>query len=328
MIQALHDLIMVANTLNSGGAWVIWLSLLLLAFHVLPSRPYCYYPNGDRTTLDFPCSDGSEESACCGNGHACLSNGLCMKTEIVDSPDGYQFARGSCTDANWRSPNCPLFCANTGGMYRVCDLNTCLAGASVYADRRVPDVLDGGQGVVKCEKSGVDSYCCGGEDCDCESGHNTISFNGIPSILTTIGVTSTSATSTSPSSISATTFDATSSPDRNPQSTQTNQSPPVAESTGDSITPTSNSSPSNTGLKIGLGVGISLGIIVVALGCYIIWRKLRQRRNAPDPAWQSTEYPVQEKIGGEPPPTYHMVPQELAEDPEPKELSATTDPKP
>ena len=180
----------------------------------------------------------------------------------------------------------------------MCDLNVCLLGASVYADRRVADVLDGGQGIDKCEKSGVDSYCCSGGDCDCESGHNTISFNGLPSTLTIIGVTSTSAASTSPSLISPTPSIAESSLDGNPSSTQTTQSPPVAESTSNPVSPTSKSSPSNTGLKVGLGVGVSLGIIVVALGCYIIWQKLRQRRNAPDPAWQSTEYPVQEKIGG------------------------------
>jgi hypothetical protein len=64
----------------------------------------CYYPNGIEAN-DFSCDPDAEESVCCsgGLGTVCLSNKLCI------GADGNTL-RGSCTDKNWASPECAMFC--------------------------------------------------------------------------------------------------------------------------------------------------------------------------------------------------------------------------
>ncbi|KAK4658753.1 hypothetical protein QC762_104320 [Podospora pseudocomata] len=66
----------------------------------------CYYPGGGESLDDAPCDPDAEVSVCCGrfsSGGGCLSNKLCMGI------DG-RMSRGSCTDKNWLSPECPNFC--------------------------------------------------------------------------------------------------------------------------------------------------------------------------------------------------------------------------
>lgn len=64
----------------------------------------CYYPNGKVAEPDFPCDVNAEVSVCCGGrGTQCMSNRLCQ------DPDG-RVIRGSCTDKNWLSPECGLYC--------------------------------------------------------------------------------------------------------------------------------------------------------------------------------------------------------------------------
>lgn len=72
------------------------------------------------------------------------------------------------------------------------------------ADEVSPDDVAGGEGVQKCANSGVDSYCCiDGGGCDCASGTSTLRFQGTPSVITTIRVTSTSSSSISTTSSSS-----------------------------------------------------------------------------------------------------------------------------
>ena len=96
--------------------------LLLLVLLVLRMvEATCYFPDGETIPRqDTPChSEG--ESTCCGAGYACLSNNLCMLTEHVANVASEQstYVRGSCTDRDWRSPNCPNFCVTpSDGDYR------------------------------------------------------------------------------------------------------------------------------------------------------------------------------------------------------------------
>jgi len=62
----------------------------------------CYYPNGDTSPNDSPCS--TEGGACCPLNWECLSNGLCY----LEQEDYYE--RHSCTDKNWDDENCPNLC--------------------------------------------------------------------------------------------------------------------------------------------------------------------------------------------------------------------------
>ncbi|OQO02662.1 hypothetical protein B0A48_12191 [Cryoendolithus antarcticus] len=98
------------------------LSLLLL----IPSRALaenCYYPNGDLSTIDYPCS--SDGGACCPLNWRCLSNGLCYLEN-----ENY-FERHTCTDKNWGS-SCPDFCTYNG-------------------------TAPGNEAILQCDD---DTYCC------------------------------------------------------------------------------------------------------------------------------------------------------------------------
>lgn len=89
----------------------MWMtSVVLVAYLLVPcfQRVYatsCYYPDGT-LSKDVPCSSGAD-SACCGSGAICLSNGLCLSTV---QPFG--LSRGSCTDPSYKIKECTKLCTN------------------------------------------------------------------------------------------------------------------------------------------------------------------------------------------------------------------------
>ena len=66
----------------------------------------CYYPNGDLSTSDGPCSS-EPGAACCPLNWQCLSNGLCY----LEAQQYY--GRYTCTDKSWSSEQCPSFCTDS-----------------------------------------------------------------------------------------------------------------------------------------------------------------------------------------------------------------------
>jgi hypothetical protein len=66
------------------------------AWHAL-----CYYPSGDVSPDDTPCSAAG--GACCPKDWDCLSNGMCYSEEK-------HHERHSCTDQNWSDARCPYIC--------------------------------------------------------------------------------------------------------------------------------------------------------------------------------------------------------------------------
>ncbi|KAL4924694.1 uncharacterized protein BDV17DRAFT_207180 [Aspergillus undulatus] len=66
-------------------------------------RP-CYFPEGNLAPNNVPCS-GERYTSCCGYQDICLSNGLCLATEVQP----YVISRGACTNQNWDS-GCPEYC--------------------------------------------------------------------------------------------------------------------------------------------------------------------------------------------------------------------------
>jgi hypothetical protein len=69
---------------------------------------------------DTPCYSTSGASLCCGQGFACLANGICQVTSFarVSDPDlnkQINYCRGSFTDQTWSSSSCPQF--STGTQY-------------------------------------------------------------------------------------------------------------------------------------------------------------------------------------------------------------------
>jgi hypothetical protein len=76
--------------------------VVLLASCLQAQAQTCYYPNGDPSPDDLPCS--TKGGACCPVNWECFSNGLCFL------PAEHYYERHSCTDQSWNDPNCPNVC--------------------------------------------------------------------------------------------------------------------------------------------------------------------------------------------------------------------------
>ena len=75
---------------------------------ILPRIVYgqtCYYPNGDISTSDYPCSS-DVDGLCCPLNWQCLSNGLCY----LENEQYY--GRYTCTDRTWSATGCPEICTD------------------------------------------------------------------------------------------------------------------------------------------------------------------------------------------------------------------------
>lgn len=68
----------------------------------------CYYPSGNKQTVDRPCDNSVSESHCCGVNDICLTNGMCFQLGDV-----LLVTRGSCTDQSWSSSACPRECSDS-----------------------------------------------------------------------------------------------------------------------------------------------------------------------------------------------------------------------
>ena len=108
----------------------------------------CYYPNGDLARDDQACDSTKSTSSCCGQGYACLSNGLCSKTSFTKDNIGDKYGRGSCTDRKWGS-GCPNYCV----------------------DPKI-DIMDGGTGLAVCPTAANKFYCMNSQNTtvNCASG--------------------------------------------------------------------------------------------------------------------------------------------------------------
>ncbi|KAK4044206.1 hypothetical protein C8A01DRAFT_31814 [Parachaetomium inaequale] len=228
------------------GAWILILSLAA-SWHWPGAEAACYYPSGRVSPNDTPCRDDTTHATCCGQGYACLTNGICQATgEELAKPGATEFVS-----------SCPLFCIEED-----------------------VDFLDGGSGIAKCGNTTDDLYIClnsrSAQDASCEERRKVLYFPGTPSAITTVGVTprttasSTSTTTTAPSS-SPTSETASSTS----QGRSTSTSSGRGESTGTSETPVpaDDTSSSNLGAIIGGAVGGTVAVALAVLGGWLLARK-------------------------------------------------------
>ena len=82
------------------------LALLLPLTQAATSSSSCYYPSGNLApSNDVPCNTNTDgHSACCSEGVACLSSGLCFDNGLV--------SRGSCTDSDYADEACASACTD------------------------------------------------------------------------------------------------------------------------------------------------------------------------------------------------------------------------
>ncbi|CAG7555047.1 unnamed protein product [Fusarium equiseti] len=217
----------------------------------------CYYPNGDEAN-DFPCDPKAKESVCCsgGLGTTCLSNKLCI------GADGNTL-RGSCTDKNWVSPECAMFCLG--------------------ADR-------GGTDLISCSNvTGSDaSFCCDHNPNCCNSGVGR--FNVLPSnpevwatwdrkateyaVVGTVFIgesTTTAASATSDTSSLVTYTTSASITTASEASSSSSHAP-------DSTTSTEGAPGMSIGAKAGIGAGIGAGAVLAVAVVYLLWKMRRNKK--------------------------------------------------
>ncbi|KAK2774231.1 hypothetical protein CKAH01_13196 [Colletotrichum kahawae] len=241
--------------------------ILIFSFSSVFIEAACYYPNGSIAPNDTPCRDDTAESTCCGQGYACLSNGMCQATGSELQKDGAtELVRGACTDRSWRSSSCPLFCINPE-----------------------TDNVGGGIGVARCQGTTQELYYCINsvqDQVNCTAKQNVLFFQQSATAITTIGVeptTSVSSTTTTSelsasTSSSGVTSAATLDPSRLPS-----QNPIITSTAAHSPTSSPNNqqdAASDRGVTIGAAVGASIGGL--ALGASGVWLFffLRRRRRA------------------------------------------------
>ncbi|KAK1988565.1 hypothetical protein LZ30DRAFT_745029 [Colletotrichum cereale] len=241
---------------------VLWFPIVSLLSGV---HAACYYPDGSIAPNDTPCQDRTAESVCCGQGYACLSNGMCQATgKELQKGGATELVRGACTDRSWRSSSCPLFCINPE-----------------------TDNVAGGIGVARCQGTTEELYYCINamqDQVNCTAKQNVLFFQESPSAITTIGVAATPTPTSSSSSSSATEGSTvTSQPSSNPSVAPDPSSVPLgspSSSSGASSSSESGAS-SNQNVTIGAAVGASVGGLALGvLGAWLFVFLRRRRRGA------------------------------------------------
>ncbi|KAH6620094.1 hypothetical protein C7974DRAFT_398889 [Boeremia exigua] len=300
-----------------------------LACSTAVAAAQCYFPNGNAVDSDTACNPNALVSACCYDNQACLSNGLCVSDP--HDPVKARLHRGTCTDENWKSGNCPRQCL---------------------------DIDNNGVPVYSCNSTTTDSYCCyDGCDCSAGSASEVFTFAQSPAdvyTLTIIGEsftqtrTSTASSSTSTTSASSGASSAPSSAPASASASPSTSSPATAATTTTTPAPLepAASKPNTTALGVGLGVGIPAAAALAA-GIFFLLRRRRNRNPyappselaadeyALDPA-PSTKYGhmAEAEVPPESPPAMHELggqmnekPVELpAPVPEPVELESPRSP--
>ncbi|KAJ4340223.1 hypothetical protein N0V95_007543 [Ascochyta clinopodiicola] len=237
----------------------------------------CFFPNGNEVTSDTACNPNALVSACCYDNQACLSNGLCVSDP--HDPVKARLHRGTCTDADWKSGNCPRHCL---------------------------DVDNNGVPVYSCNSTTTDSYCCyDGCNCNANSGFDIFTFAQSPADVYTVTIIGESYTQTHTSAAPSTSSTARTSAAASGASAAASSIVPSGASSGvpsgaasatrpsasnasasATSTPTAAAEPAKKTNTTALGVGLGVGIPVAALlavGAFFLLRR-RKNRDAYQPA--------------------------------------------
>ncbi|KAK3367720.1 hypothetical protein B0H63DRAFT_489680 [Podospora didyma] len=237
----------------------------------------CYFPNGVPST-DIPCDSTAPVSMCCGGRSSCLSSGLCL-LEKTTADSGISYARGTCTDATWKSPFCPQHCRLSQ--------ETARGNTSAY------DFRAGGVQVWECIGEGYAepaAYCCESiqeKTRCCQTAEAVFLLPGA-----TVGNAASVQTFSSTSSRSSTTSQSTTSPGRTSSFTDSS-----AASTSLSSTPVTGNSLTGSGAAVDsaqpsgggggglsreatLGIAIAIPLVLVALVAGLVFLWCRRKRQS------------------------------------------------
>ncbi|CAG9982220.1 unnamed protein product [Clonostachys byssicola] len=245
----------------------ILLGLFLLIFlRPCSAANTCYFPNGKIASDNFPCDPDAEQSACCGGGlgNVCLSNKLCQ------SSSG-NVVRGACTDKNWESPECAMYClgANTGGTDLISCSNVTKTDTSFCCDHTT-DCCDSGVARFEVLPSRAGTWA---------------SWNVASSRYFTVSTSSTRASSSTATATSTTLVSTT--------SASTSVSSASASSTAISSEGSQNvTSPGlSVGAQVGIGVGVGVGALLVAVIAFLLWKNHKKNQIINDNQVREVSHP-------------------------------------
>ncbi|KAI9669568.1 MAG: hypothetical protein M1817_004611 [Caeruleum heppii] len=207
------------------------LAALLLAVSTVDAM--CFFPNGSRSVLDVPCNPGQQDSVCCYSQEACLSNKLCKVAPTPLFP-AVRYNRGTCTDQNWRSAECPNFCLDVQAW----------APNPMYS----------------CNNTGEDSYCCN-DNCQCNASFQFVNFTtNMPTTITVIGASGPFASATSsPATVKA--------------SAALSATTSAADSAASKSQAQKAENDQKRALGIGLGIGIPFALTIIGAVAYFCYRR-------------------------------------------------------
>ena len=224
---------------------------------LLPSTSsLCYFPNGN-VSNGLACHPTAEASVCCGDGVACLSNGVCehLSDSSSSSVAATYYTRGTCTDSSWKSASCPQFCQKENP--------------------------DGVMLLSNCTTDGI--WCCGTNDGSCcENTGSLVNLgNGRPE--TTLGFVAFSTSTAGPSASSSLQDTATSTENTQPTISPSSIIATTTSSSSTAATPTTSTTSTNTtAVKVGAGVGIPLGLLLAGALAYMLFLRRKHARDRND----------------------------------------------
>lgn len=209
----------------------------------------CYWPDGTVTDGVLPCLTNGTTSMCCAVGDACTTSGWCLGSS------GYIY-RGGCTDQSWPSSSCLSICKGSFS-HPYLSFFPIVAGGREIINQRCADQSSGSENLYPCSGGYFTrTFCCSGVDTEsCCANNFTFQgyFSGQAYLPGQFQSNSVAETSTSSSSQQTVTVTATS------------------QATGSSSGPTSYGT--NTESIVGIAVGLPLGVLVVGILTFLIWRE-------------------------------------------------------
>lgn len=235
--------------------------VLALALSITLVHAQCYYPDGQEAPRDVPCKPDAEASACCAEGYICVSTGMCQFVEYAGTG---RFARGSCTNQDWSSSECPNFCTDAEGEET------------------------GGTDVTRCQGYTDRFFCPRSQNANvCKDESKALTF-AEPSVLTTIlaatkSVQSTQTTETSEATTASSSQETTSTARDDGTSTTASTSPnetgPADKDSDTDLDTDSGPSPALLGGAIGGSIG---RFLLGGLGVWLIFFLRKAKKDALD----------------------------------------------
>ncbi|KAK0718975.1 hypothetical protein B0T21DRAFT_414993 [Apiosordaria backusii] len=243
----------------------------------------CYYQDGREATSDAPCDPDAENSMCCfrgsPHGRACLANKMCQ------SPDG-KTIRGSCTDRDWKSPECADLCRSVdyGGANLISCSNVTDRDTSFCCEKtEKANCCDSGIGRFELQPPQPITLAFW------DSSEGTYSVVARISTSTSSSTSSTTSASTTPSESTRTSTTTSTGGAKETGSGSSNTNEGSSDTREGSTGGSDQASASPSGglppaAQAGIGVGVAAIVVLLAVIAWLVWKLNKNRQALVEPA--------------------------------------------